>query len=114
MKYKKWDVVVTNFPYSDIGKTKRRPAVIVSKPFKLDSNIDIYWVLMITSTDLKGVEGDTQIKDLKMAGLPIESIVRPIKIANTENTVITKKIGTLDEATRRTTEDFLLSNLNQT
>ena len=109
--YKKWDVVVTDFPYSDTGQVKRRPAVVISNPFSISDRVVIYWVLMITTTELKGAEGDTEILDIEQAGLPHPSIVRAIKFGNVQNSIIRRKVGELDPKTRKKVTKFLLSNL---
>ncbi|MBI5470612.1 type II toxin-antitoxin system PemK/MazF family toxin [Candidatus Kaiserbacteria bacterium] len=99
MRFKRFDVVVTAFPYADDLLMKKRPAVCIAslRPFR---NIELYWVLMITSTKLKGWQGDIAVTDLKRAGLPIPSIVRTAKIACVDASLIEKKVGILDTATK--------------
>ena len=109
--YKQGDIVVTDFPYSDANNVKRRPALIISKPFKISSGFSLFWLLMITTTELKGYEGDIDIDNLKKSGLPHPSIVRSSKVANVQDSLIRKKIGTLDTKTRRKVREFLLSNI---
>lgn len=94
-----FDVVVLPFPYSDPLAEKRRPALIVSgrelAPFGL------VWVAMITSAENKGWSCDVVIDDLRKAGLPAPSVVRPAKIACIEPTRILRRAGSLDDATAR-------------
>ena len=106
MRYKRFDVVVTAFPYADALLAKKRPAVCVAS-FRPTRSIQIYWVLMITSSKLKGWQGDIAVRDLKMAGLPISSIVRTAKIACVDGSLIEKKAGTLDSTTKEATKKVL-------
>ena len=98
-RYRKWDVLVTAFPFADDLKSKRRPAICVAS-FNPTDGIVLYWLLMVTSTRLKGWKGDIEIGDAKKAGLPIPSIVRTSKIACIDASFIDRKAGTLDTRTK--------------
>ena len=78
-------VVRVPFPYTDAETRQHRPALVVAaiaagaagsgaEPFLL-------WVVMITSADNRGWEGDVAIADAAAAGLPAPSLVRTAKIA---------------------------------
>jgi mRNA interferase MazF len=56
---------------------------------------------MITSAENRGCPGDVGISDLRTAGLPAPSIVRPAKIA-TANAQDAQRLGTLPRADRKT------------
>lgn len=103
MRYKRWDVVVTAFPFADSGAVKKRPALCIAALAPTRS-IQLYWVLMITSTELKGWRGDIEIRDLKKTGLPIPSIIRAAKIACVDKSMIQKRVGVLDATTRTSVE----------
>lgn len=107
-RYKKWDVLVTAFPFADELRSKRRPAVCIAA-FNPAAGIQLYWLLMITSTHLKGWEGDVAIADAKKAGLPIPSIVRTTKIACVDASFIEKKAGALDAKTKSAVQKTLRS-----
>src|SRR5438477_6822421 len=72
-------VVVVPFPYADRLAEKRRPALVISNR-KLAAH-GLVWVAMITSADNEPWSSDVAIADLKRAGLPAPSVVRPAKIA---------------------------------
>jgi mRNA interferase MazF len=73
-------VVRVPFPYSDAETRQHRPALVVAtagtgpEPFLL-------WVVMITSAENRGWQGDVEIRDAAKAGLPAPSVIRTAKIA---------------------------------
>ena len=99
-RYKKWDIVLTGFPYADSGVVKKRPVLVVAT-FTPTSRIHLLWVLMITSTSLAGWRGDVTIRDIKKAGLPIASIIRTAKIACIDARLIVGQPGSLETATQK-------------
>ena len=78
------DVVKVPFPYTDRPTRQRRPALIVSSP-DLQRQHGLSWVLMITSAVNRGWEGDVDIADITLAGLPAPSVVRTAKIATIDS-----------------------------
>ena len=95
-RYDPFDVVVMPFPYADRLAEKRRPALVISSR-KLAVH-GLIWVAMITSADNEAWPSDVPIADLKRAGLPAPSVVRPAKIACIEPGRIDRRIGRLDNA----------------
>jgi len=83
-KFMKGDIVVLNFPFSDLSGTKRRPALVVS-----DLEGDDIILCQITSrskTDKYSVKIlETDFADGK---LPTESVVRPNKIFTADKSII--------------------------
>jgi mRNA interferase MazF len=61
----------------------------------------LVWVAMITSVDKEPWSNDVAITDLKRAGLPAPSAVRPAKIACIEPGRIGRRVGRLDKAAAR-------------
>jgi mRNA interferase MazF len=96
LRYDPFDVVVVPFPYADRLVEKRRPALVISNR-KLAVH-GLIWVAMITSADNEPWPGDVAITDLKRAGLPAPSVVRPAKIACIEPGRIDRRLGRLDKA----------------
>lgn len=78
------DVVKVPFPYTDRPTRQRRPALIVSSP-DLQRQHGLSWLLMITSAANRGWEGDVDIADITLAGLPAPSVVRSAKIATIDS-----------------------------
>jgi mRNA interferase MazF len=89
-----WDVVVLPFPYTDRLAEKRRPALIVSKPWLVKDH-GLLWVAMITSAANEGWAPDIEIRNLAKSGLSIPSVIRPVKIATIEADRVLRKLGKL-------------------
>jgi mRNA interferase MazF len=98
-RFDPFDVVVVPFPYADRLAEKRRPALVISNR-KLAVH-GLVWVAMITSADNEPWSSDVTIADLKRAGLPAPSVVRPAKIACIEPARIDRRLGRLDKAAAR-------------
>ena len=99
MEQRPFDVVVVPFPHADRLAEKRRPALVISNR-KLAAH-GLVWVAMITSAENEPWSSDVAITDLKRAGLPAPSVVRPAKIACIEPTRIERRVGRLDRAAAR-------------
>ena len=94
-----FDVVVVPFPYADRLAEKRHPALVISNSSLTTHGL--MWVAMITSADNAPWSCDVAIGDLKRAGLPASSVVRPAKIACIEPARVERRAGRLDPATAR-------------
>ena len=97
--YASWDVVAVPFPYTDRLAEKRRPALVVSSG-ALAPERGLVWLVMITSAGNPAWEGDIAIADLKSAGLPAASLVRPSKIAVVDAARIARRLGRLEKRLR--------------
>lgn len=92
--YQPWDVVLVPFPYTEHNATKVRPALVISTEL-LSVKTKKYFLAMITNAKHAPIHGDVLVSDLRLAGLPCESIVRPSKIATFEELSFVRRIGTL-------------------
>jgi mRNA interferase MazF len=99
-RFAAYDIVVVPFPYADRLAEKRRPALVISGP-RL-APYGLIWVAMITSAGNGAWPSDVEITDIKRAGLPAPSLVRPVKITCIEPARIERRAGRLDKATART------------
>jgi mRNA interferase MazF len=97
------DIVVLPFPYTDRLAEKRRPALVISNT-KL-ARFGVVWVAMITSAENEPWACDIEIVDLQRAGLPIQSVVRPAKVACIDPGRILRRAGRLDRTTARTVSE---------
>jgi mRNA interferase MazF len=81
--FKQGDVIRIPFPYTDQSTRQARPALVVSTG-NIEDLHGLLWVAMITSAKNRGWQGDVQVANLKMAGLPVPSLIRSAKIATIE------------------------------
>lgn len=93
--YKPFSIVVVPFPFTDIAKAKKRPALVVSTERFQKENAHIS-LLMITTAEHSEWFGDFLITDLKTTGLPVTSYVRQ-KIFTVDARLIEKQIGHLSK-----------------
>jgi mRNA interferase MazF len=77
------DIVRVPFPYTDRATRESRPALVVSVG-EMTQDHGLLWVTMITSAVNRGWDGDLEITNLTLAGLPAASVIRPAKIATIE------------------------------
>jgi mRNA interferase MazF len=91
------DVVVLPFPYADRLAEKRRPGLVISKPWVVKDH-GLLWVAMITSAENERWPSDIPIRDAAKAGLSAPSVIRPVKIATIEAGRVIQKIGRLASA----------------
>lgn len=92
-----WDVVVVPFPFVDLPKSKRRPALVLSQH---DFNRHGHTILaMITTKRQPAWPGDVAIDDRSAAGLPRPCIVR-LKLFTLDNRLLADHLGRLGEADR--------------
>ncbi len=101
------DVVKVPFPYTDRATRQRRPALVASAP-RLQRERGLLWVLMITSAENRGWDGDVAINELAGAGLPAASVIRTAKIA----TIEARDAETLGKISARTRSQVLRRLLN--
>ncbi|HTQ14060.1 MAG TPA: type II toxin-antitoxin system PemK/MazF family toxin [Rhizomicrobium sp.] len=94
MKLQPFDLVVVPFPYADRLAEKRRPAVVVSTA-AMSERHKLVWLAMVTSADNPRWDCDVDIADLKTAGLPAPSRVRPVKLATADVARVLRRIGRL-------------------
>ena len=95
INYKKWEIVLVPFPFTNLTTNKKRPALIIS-PDKYNVEADVVIIFITSKLDLKYRIGDYKIKEWENAGLPKPSMIR-MKFATIDKTIIIKKLGSLSE-----------------
>ena len=89
--YKRGDVVLVPFPFSNQTDAKKRPAVIISSDAYNNISSDIV-IMAITSQTEKTIGiGECLIQDWRDAGLLKPSAVKPA-ISTIEQTLVLKKL----------------------
>ena len=100
MTYKRFDVVVVPFPFTDRKADKRRPALILSDKMQFNKPSSHAVLAMITSQNNPDWPLDTKIAGNRKAGLTAPSKVR-MKLFTFDNRLIVRKIGTLTDTDKK-------------
>jgi mRNA interferase MazF len=109
--FEQGDVVKVPFPYTDQTARQYRPALVVSAP-RLESSRGLLWVVMITSAENRGWDGDLPIARHAAAGLPAPSVIRCAKIATIEAAQATR-LGCIPPELRRKVAATIRSNIGE-
>ena len=64
MIYKKWDIILVPFPFTDLSTSKKRPALIIS-PDEYNQNLDVVIAFITSQLSLEPRIGDYRIKNGK-------------------------------------------------
>jgi len=92
--YKKGDIVLVPFPFSDQTAAKKRPAVIISSSQYNTTSQDIIIMAVTSRIDrLLGI-GECMIQNWKEAGLLKPSTIKPA-LSTIEQKLALRKLGTL-------------------
>ncbi len=107
MVLSKSDIVLVQFPFSDLSQTKLRPALILA----VSSSIDEITLCFISSQKVQRLSPDEfaifkSDDEFLQTGLKTNSKVRVTRIITLERKLIIRKIGKLGEKQ--------IDNLNQT
>jgi mRNA interferase MazF len=95
--YKRGDVVLVPFPFTDLSSAKQRPGLVVSADVFNSARDDIL-VAAITSQVPATLAPDEFViptEELAMCGLPKPSILRLMKLVALHRQVVIKRIGAL-------------------
>lgn len=100
----KGDVVVLPFPFSDLSKSKKRPALIVAKlegddiilcQITSEARVDNYSIVLTNS-------------DFKKGSLNLTSIIRPNRLFTADKSIVLYKIGSLKELKIKGVEEQII------
>lgn len=92
MTFEPFDVVVVPFPFTDRLASKRRPAVILSRPGTIAEGQAI--LAMVTSSTFEAWASDVEVSERDVAGLTVPCRVR-MKVFTLAEEQIVKRLGTL-------------------
>ena len=87
-----WDVVVVPFPFVERAGVRKRPALVLSGRSFNDAGNTV--LAMITTGAHRPWPGDTELADLRTAGLQVPCLVR-LKLFTLDNRLLAKRIGRL-------------------
>jgi mRNA interferase MazF len=102
--FRKWDVVLLAYPFTDLSASKVRPAVVVS-PDSENGILDDSVFLLITSNTSRlspfDLLIDTSHPEFANTGLSRSSAVRVNKVWTLKNTLVRRVLGSLGSQLRR-------------
>ena len=107
--FKQGDVIKVPFPYTDRPTRQSRPALVISTG-ELEKRHGLLWVAMITSAGNRAWPEDVPVSNLRLAGLPFPSVIRPAKIATIEASDASK-IGSISQARMKQVKEWITAEL---
>ena len=95
MIFKKWDIILVPFPFTNLQFVKKRPALILS-PENYNNGPDLVILFITSNLSAYGRMGDCLIQNWKQSGLPKPSMTR-MKFATIEKSIVIRKLGRIQE-----------------
>ena len=106
-RYKRGDIVLVPFPFTDLTSSKRRPALVVSPDSFNAQQQDL--VLVAITSHLTNDELRIDERDCIDGRLPRASAVKPTKLFTIHSTLVVKKLCAL----RREKLDAVLNEIRR-
>lgn len=103
-EFVKGDVVVVPFPFSDLSKSKRRPALVVA-------NLEGDDLILCQITSEVRVDNCSILlsdDDFEKGSLNLTSLIKPNRVFTADKSIILKKIGFLKNSKIREIENSLI------
>ena len=104
--YRKWDIIIVPFPFTDLTTVKKRPALVVSPDNYNKSGQDVVIAFLTSRMDVSPRFGDYRIRFWQESGLPKAALLR-MKFATIDREIIVKRIGRLCEKERGSVRDAI-------
>lgn len=98
---KRGTIVLTKFPFTDLKSFKRRPAIVVSKEGRSETDFIVAFITSIVSTNLSETDllFDLHRKDFKKSGLVKPSVIKADKLATLNKSIFTGELGSVSSET---------------
>ena len=106
INYKRGDVILVPFPFSDQSTTKKRPAVIISSNNYNNISPDIIIMAITTQKEQISGVGESIIVNWQNAGLLKPSTFKPA-ISTIEKILVLRKLGKLSPCDNTSLNDAL-------
>lgn len=107
-RYRRGDIVLVSFPFTDLSSSKRRPALVVSPDSFNDATADLV-LAAITSHIVEDAALTIVEEDCIDGTLPKTSALKPTKLFTLHSSLVLKKVCAL----RRDKLDAVLDDLRQ-
>jgi mRNA interferase MazF len=106
--YRPGDIVLVDVPYTDLSRTKKRPALVL-----LPRGHD-YLVAFLTSRVERAGPDDVFVAAGESNGLKADSVILVIKLFALHESIIIRRLGRLAEPDHRAVVDRLVQLLRST
>ena len=93
MSYKKGDIVLINFPFTDLSKAKRRPVLII----KDENRLNDFVCFQITSKSTQEALYPIINSNLKEGSLKLTSFVKYDKCFTLSSDIVHKKLASVND-----------------
>lgn len=92
---KRGTIVLTKFPFTDLRGYKRRPAVVISKDNRTQTDFILAFITSVIPDNLSETDLPLDFShfDFKNSGLKKPSLIKLDKIATINSTIITGELG---------------------
>ncbi|MGF7218466.1 mRNA-degrading endonuclease toxin of MazEF toxin-antitoxin module [Spirosoma lacussanchae] len=98
--YQQGDIVVVDFPFTDVSQTKRRPALILSNT-TINQTGDYLLVMITSQVKYDGLSIPITAADYVGAPLPLSSFVRFYKVFLLNESLILHKFSAVSPSFRQ-------------
>lgn len=105
--FEKGDVVVLNFPFSNLADSKKRPALVVASLHGTDRIV----CQITTNAIIDDYSITLDSRDFVHGSLSRPSVIRPNKIFTADESILLYRAGKLKESKIREVEDRLVRML---
>jgi mRNA interferase MazF len=111
--YRRGEVVLVPFPFTDLSSAKQRPALVVSPDGWNASQSDVLLVALTSQIPVPLPAGDVLLSpdDLRTGGLPKATLARPTKLITIHQALIRRSLGQVSEPTLKNVLSTLRSFL---
>jgi len=97
MNFEQGDIVLMQYPHSDLSSKKKRPALVLS-----NSAFNVHQHDLITCLITSNLENDPlgviiEARDLTTGSIPVTSRIKPYRIFTAERKIIEKKLGKISK-----------------
>jgi len=115
LSFKKWDLVLLAYPFTDLSATKVRPAVVISPDSENGILKDSVFLLITSNTSRQSsfdLFVDNTHPEFPATGLLSRSAIRVNKIWTLHNSLVRRRLGKLGPQLQQAVSTLLASYLD--
>ena len=109
-RFQRGDIILVRFPFTDLSGSKRRPGVVLAE-FPPDIVVAFISSLIPNMLELSDVLLQPSSPYFSATGLKKESVIRLRKLATLEQTLVTRRLGKLNQGLIKDVDKALLNGL---